>query len=85
MNDSTAASPAEPGRDASRSGRFQLSRRGFVGTATAATGASLLGIVTPSAASGLRATTAGVPEGFGSVSTAGPLPASPAATIPAGR
>src|SRR5665809_109982 len=42
MNTSPAASPAEPGRDASKSGRFRLSRRGFVGTATAATGAPLL-------------------------------------------
>ena len=73
MNTSPAASPAEPGRDASQSGRFRLSRRGLVGTATAATGASLLGL-TPSAASGFPSAVTG-PDGFGSVSTAPRLPA----------
>ena len=53
MNTSPAASPAEPGRDASQTGRFRLSRRGFVGTATAATGASLLGGLTPGCRLGL--------------------------------
>ena len=75
MNASPAASPLEPGHDASEKGRFRLSRRGLVGTATAATGASLLGGLTAGAASGLPAAAAGGPDGFGSVSTAPRLPA----------
>ena len=58
MNASPAASPPEPGHDASQQGRFRLSRRGFVGTASAATGATLLGGLTSGAASGLPAAAA---------------------------
>ena len=57
-------------------GRFHLSRRGLLGTATAATGATFLGGVAAPAASGL-APRQGGPDGFGfgSVSTAPRLPA----------
>jgi pimeloyl-ACP methyl ester carboxylesterase len=81
MNVPPAASPSEPDRGSSRKARFRFSRRGFVSTATAATGASLLGGLSSSAASGLTSAAGAGPDGFGSVATAPRLPAGFARTF----
>jgi len=74
MNTSPTSAPDEP-RGASP-GQFHLSRRGLLGTATAATGATFMGGVAAPAASGLAPRQAGTDGfGFGSVSTAPRLPA----------
>jgi hypothetical protein len=65
-------SPAEPSGQEGTDASSRPSRRGFVGTAAAATGVSLLGGWASSAAS---AAPMRVQDGIGSVSTAPRLPA----------
>ncbi|MGW1345698.1 alpha/beta fold hydrolase [Kribbella sp. NPDC002412] len=74
MSTSPSRPPAEVVSDQSSPppGRPRFSRRGFVGTAAAATGVSLLGGLATSTAS---AAPKRLQEGFGSVSTAPRLPA----------
>ncbi|MFG1817658.1 alpha/beta fold hydrolase [Kribbella sp. NPDC049174] len=74
MSTSPAQPPTEAGTDVSRPGRSQrrFSRRGFVGTAAATTGMSLLGGWAASTAS---AAPQRIADDFGTVTTAPRLPA----------